>query len=70
MQPMMMQAKVFAPAPKGMRKIVIATNVAESSITIDDVTVVVDTGRAKEIRQVLEPLSLWRLFCVSFSFSL
>ena len=46
----MLQARVFAPAPKGMKKIVIATNVAESSITIDDVTVVVDAGRAKEIR--------------------
>ncbi|KAK9848234.1 hypothetical protein WJX84_008694, partial [Apatococcus fuscideae] len=44
------QARVFAPAPKGMKKIVVATNVAESSITIDDVTVVVDAGRAKEMR--------------------
>ena len=50
MAALMLQAKVFAPAPKGLKKIVIATNVAESSITIDDVTVVVDAGRAKEMR--------------------
>lgn len=33
-----------------MRKIVLATNVAETSITIDDVTVVVDCGKVKETR--------------------
>jgi HrpA-like RNA helicase len=31
-------------------KVVVATNVAETSLTIDDVTVVVDTGRLKEMR--------------------
>lgn len=31
-------------------KIIVATNVAETSITIDDVTDVVDTGRLKEVR--------------------
>ena len=42
------QNSVFSPAPKGARKIVIATNIAETSITIDDVVYVVDTGRVKE----------------------
>ncbi|KAL2196370.1 P-loop containing nucleoside triphosphate hydrolase protein [Corynascus similis CBS 632.67] len=42
------QKKVFAPAPKGKRKVVVATNVAETSITIDDIVAVVDSGRVKE----------------------
>jgi len=42
------QRKVFSRPSKGVRKIVLATNIAETSVTIDDVTFVVDTGRAKE----------------------
>ncbi|EFX01197.1 dead deah box DNA helicase [Grosmannia clavigera kw1407] len=42
------QKRVFAAAPTGRRKVVVATNVAETSITIDDVVAVVDTGRVKE----------------------
>ena len=44
------QRAAFAPAPAGSRKIVLATNVAESSVTIPDVTAVVDCGRVKEVR--------------------
>ncbi|KAK7099237.1 hypothetical protein V1264_003414 [Littorina saxatilis] len=44
------QQKVFWPAPKGKRKVVFATNCAETSITIDGIRYVVDTGRAKEMR--------------------
>ena len=38
------QRKVFATAPAGSVKVVLATNIAETSITIDDVGVVIDTG--------------------------
>ncbi|PRW33164.1 P-loop containing nucleoside triphosphate hydrolase isoform A [Chlorella sorokiniana] len=44
------QARVFNRPPKGTVKIVVSTNVAETSITIDDVTAVIDTGRVKEMR--------------------
>jgi HrpA-like RNA helicase len=42
------QRKVLQRPPTGMRKIVLSTNIAETSLTIDDVAFVVDTGRAKE----------------------
>ncbi|KAH8064601.1 helicase [Aureococcus anophagefferens] len=46
------QHRVFQRPPPGARKVVVATNVAETSITIDDVDCVVDLGRVKELRYV------------------
>ncbi|KAL7625279.1 putative ATP-dependent RNA helicase ucp12 [Parahypoxylon ruwenzoriense] len=42
------QRRVFASPPHGKRKVVVATNVAETSITIDDIVAVIDTGKVKE----------------------
>ncbi|KAK5119101.1 hypothetical protein LTR62_000312 [Meristemomyces frigidus] len=42
------QRRVFAKPPRGLRKVVASTNVAETSITIDDIVAVIDTGRVKE----------------------
>eukprot|EP00172_Hildenbrandia_rubra_P001067 Plantae.Rhodophyta-Hildenbrandia_rubra.ctg1640.p1 GENE.Plantae.Rhodophyta-Hildenbrandia_rubra.ctg1640~~Plantae.Rhodophyta-Hildenbrandia_rubra.ctg1640.p1 ORF type:complete len:897 (+),score=164.42 Plantae.Rhodophyta-Hildenbrandia_rubra.ctg1640:444-3134(+) len=42
-----LQAKVFQPAPEGTRKIVVATNIAETSLTIDGILYVIDSGYCK-----------------------
>lgn len=45
------QERAFLVPQPGIRKIVLATNIAETGITIPDVTCVVDTGKHKEMRQ-------------------
>ena len=46
--PSEMQTRIFEPAPQGTRKVVIATNIAEASLTIDGIYYVVDPGFAKQ----------------------
>ncbi|XP_050315289.1 pre-mRNA-splicing factor ATP-dependent RNA helicase DHX16 [Anthonomus grandis grandis] len=43
-----MQAKIFEPTPPGARKVVLATNIAETSLTIDNIVYVIDPGFAKQ----------------------
>jgi ATP-dependent RNA helicase DHX8/PRP22 len=46
--PSEVQSRVFEPTPPGARKVVIATNVAETSLTIPGIYYVVDPGFAKQ----------------------
>ncbi|XP_077357992.1 ATP-dependent RNA helicase DHX8-like isoform X2 [Festucalex cinctus] len=47
--PSEMQTRIFEPAPLGSRKVIIATNIAETSLTIDGIYYVVDPGFVKQI---------------------
>lgn len=47
-QPSEIQSRIFEPAPPGTRKCVIATNIAEASLTIDGIFYVVDPGFCKQ----------------------
>ncbi|XP_021756954.1 pre-mRNA-splicing factor ATP-dependent RNA helicase DEAH1-like isoform X1 [Chenopodium quinoa] len=42
-----LQAKIFEPTPEGARKVVLATNIAETSLTIDGIKYVIDPGFVK-----------------------
>ncbi|ORY73055.1 P-loop containing nucleoside triphosphate hydrolase protein [Leucosporidium creatinivorum] len=46
--PSEMQSKIFEPAPPGARKVILATNIAETSLTIDGIYYVVDPGFVKQ----------------------
>lgn len=46
--PSEMQTRIFDPAPPGTRKVVVATNIAETSLTIDGIYYVVDPGFVKQ----------------------
>ena len=47
------QRMIFRPAPAGMRKVVLSTNIAETSLTVEDVVFVIDAGKVKEVQQNL-----------------
>jgi ATP-dependent RNA helicase DHX37/DHR1 len=45
------QLRVFEPPPEGSRLVVVATNIAETSLTIPNIRYVVDCGRGKEVNR-------------------
>ncbi|KAG9439832.1 hypothetical protein H6P81_019997 [Aristolochia fimbriata] len=45
--PTELQSKIFEPTPEGARKVVLATNIAETSLTIDGIKYVIDPGFCK-----------------------
>ncbi|ETE68184.1 Pre-mRNA-splicing factor ATP-dependent RNA helicase PRP16, partial [Ophiophagus hannah] len=42
-----LQAKIFQKAPDGVRKCIVATNIAETSLTVDGIMFVIDSGYCK-----------------------
>ena len=56
------QAKIFLPVSKGERKIILATNITETSITINYIAYVIDSGFCKRMcyysRKGLETLAI------------
>jgi small subunit ribosomal protein S24e len=48
--PLAEQQVIFEPPPHGVRRVILATNIAETSVTIPDVVFVVDAARVKELR--------------------
>ena len=49
------QDRAIAPAPAGRRKVVLATSIAETSLTIEGVRVVIDCGLAPRARASIPP---------------
>lgn len=46
------RSSIFRQAPPGYTKVILSTNVAETSLTIDDVTHVIDSGKVKEVGKI------------------
>ncbi|KAK3073511.1 Salivary acidic proline-rich phosphoprotein 1/2 [Teratosphaeriaceae sp. CCFEE 6253] len=55
--PQAAQQQIFHPAPRNTRKVILTTNIAETSLTVPGVRFVVDTGKAK-VKQFRNRLGL------------
>ncbi|KAK3669409.1 Salivary acidic proline-rich phosphoprotein 1/2 [Recurvomyces mirabilis] len=55
--PQAAQQRIFLPAPRNTRKVILSTNIAETSVTVPGVRFVVDTGKAK-IKQFRNSIGL------------
>lgn len=58
------QKLIFEPSPPGCRKIILATNIAETSVTVPDVKYVVDLGKLREkrydqVKRITELQTVW-----------
>ncbi|GMS97288.1 hypothetical protein PENTCL1PPCAC_19463, partial [Pristionchus entomophagus] len=51
------QDKVFDVAPPGVRKCILSTNIAETSVTIDGIRFVIDSGKVNLIKSRVDPES-------------
>ncbi|KAH0464603.1 hypothetical protein IEQ34_007389 [Dendrobium chrysotoxum] len=58
--------RVFSPAPQNCRRIIVATNIAETSLTVDGVVYVIDTGYVKQ-RQYNPSTGMYSLDVVQIS---
>jgi hypothetical protein len=56
------QAKIFHRAPDGLRKCVVATNIAETSLTLDGIMYVVDSGYCKMKVFISYPMAILDTF--------
>lgn len=61
-----MQVRVFTPGPSNCRRIIVATNIAETSLTVDGVVFVVDPGVVKQ-RQYSPATGMYSLVVVQIS---
>ncbi|PKA66118.1 putative pre-mRNA-splicing factor ATP-dependent RNA helicase [Apostasia shenzhenica] len=61
-----MQVRVFSPAPSNCRRIIVATNIAETSLTVDGVVYVIDPGYVKQ-RQYNPSTGMYSLDVVQIS---
>ncbi|KAI3720398.1 hypothetical protein L6452_21314 [Arctium lappa] len=61
-----MQVRVFSPAPPNCRRFIVATNIAETSLTVDGVVYVIDSGYVKQ-RQYNPSSGMYSLDVVQIS---
>lgn len=64
--PQAAQQRIFEPAPRATRKVILSTNIAETSVTVPGVRFVIDTGKAK-VKQFRNRLGLDSLLVKAIS---